>query len=121
MLEAAIIGQKGERAAVSFLRRKGFVIRELNWRRGRYEVDIIAERWGVLHFVEVKCRKAGGWSSPEEAYTPHKFAALSRAAAAYMGIHAFRGEHQFDLVAVETSDSEVSEIRYTERVMQQQW
>ncbi len=121
MLESQAIGKLGERAAVSFLRGKGFVIRELNWRCGHYELDIIAQRWDTLHFVEVKCRQGSGWSSPEEAYTPHKFASLSRAAAAYMGMHAFRGEHQFDLVAVETSNGEVTEVRLIERAMQHSW
>ncbi|MFI3332392.1 MAG: YraN family protein [Rikenellaceae bacterium] len=121
MTEAAIIGARGEKEAVRYLRRNKFLIRELNWRSSRYEIDIIAERWGVLHFVEVKCRKAGGWSSPEEAITEHKFASLRRAAASYLGQYYFRGEHQFDLIAVEMDGDRLVDLRYIENAMQSRW
>ncbi len=121
MNQAATIGTIGERAAVTYLRGKGFLIRELNWRNGRYEIDIIAEKWGVIHFVEVKSRKAGGWSSPEDAITDKKFNSLRRAAAAYLGINAHRGEHQFDLIAVEMEGEKPLEVRYIENAMQTNW
>ncbi len=121
MIEAAIIGARGEKEAVKYLRRNRFLIRELNWRSGRYEIDIIAERWGVLHFVEVKSRKAGGWSSPEEAITAHKFASLRRAASSYMGQHYYKGEHQFDLIAIEMDGETLADLRYIEKAMQSEW
>lgn len=121
MIDSATIGLIGEKAATKYLRRNGFLIRELNWRNGRYEIDIIAEKWGVVHFVEVKTRTKGGWSSPEMAFTTHKFESLRKAAAQYLGLHHFRGEHQFDLIAVEMEGETVSEIRYIEKAMQSTW
>lgn len=121
MNETALTGALGERAAVKYLRRKGFLIQELNWRCGRYEIDIIAERWGVIHFVEVKTRKAGGLTTPEEAITAHKFASLSKAAAAYLAYKRVRGEHQFDLVAVDIDDENIVDIRYIENAMESSW
>ncbi|MFI3323607.1 MAG: YraN family protein [Rikenellaceae bacterium] len=117
----ATIGEVGERAAVAYLRSNGFMIRERNWRNGRYEIDIIAERWGVIHFVEVKSRKVDGWSTPEQAIDKHKFESLRRAAAAYLGINAIRGEHQFDLVAVDMQGEEPVAVRFTENAMQSAW
>ena len=77
---SADTGRRGEQAAVDYLRRAGFAILERNWRSGRYELDIVARRWDELHFIEVKTRRAGGLTTPEEAITPRKFASLRRAA-----------------------------------------
>ncbi|MFI3280661.1 MAG: YraN family protein [Rikenellaceae bacterium] len=121
MASAAEIGVCGERAAVAYLRSNGFLIREMNWRNGRYEIDIIAERWGVIHFVEVKSRQSGGWSTPEDAIDGHKFRSLSRAASLYLAQNAIRWEHQFDLIAVEMVGQSVVELRYIENAMQSSW
>ena len=50
------IGFKGEEMASQFLTLNGFTIIERNWRVGHLEIDIIARKEGVLHFVEVKTR-----------------------------------------------------------------
>ena len=89
---SADTGRRGEQAAVDYLRRVGFAILERNWRSGRYELDIVARRWDELHFIEVKTRRAGGLTTPEEAITPRKFASLRRAAEAYMAQHRVRPE-----------------------------
>ena len=43
-LSTALIGGRGEDAAVEWLRERGFYIVERNWRIGHLEIDIIAER-----------------------------------------------------------------------------
>ena len=48
------IGNVGEELAASFLRGRGFKIIERNYRKKWGELDIIAEKEGILHFVEVK-------------------------------------------------------------------
>lgn len=73
-------GRAGERAAVEYLRGAGYEICALNWRSGRYELDIVARKAGIVHFVEVKTRRAGSLTPPEAAVTPQKFRALTRAA-----------------------------------------
>ncbi len=115
------IGGLGEKLATKYLIKNGFLIRELNWRNGRYEIDIIAERYGVIHFVEVKTRKAGSWSTPEQAINESKFRSLRRAASAYLAIKAIRYEHQFDLIAIEMEEGKLKELRYIEKAMQVTW
>jgi len=73
---SADTGRRGEQAAVDYLRRAGFAILERNWRSGRYELDIVARRWDELHFIEVKTRRAGGLTTPEEAITPRTCAVI---------------------------------------------
>ena len=117
-MTAAEIGRRGEEAALDYLRRAGFAIRERNWRNGRYELDIIAERWDEIHFVEVKTRKAGGWTTPEQAITPQKFRALFRAASYYMALRHIPLEPVFDLCAVDMQPDGTCEVRFIERAME---
>ena len=63
---ATRIGNRGEEAAVEWLRERGYYIVERNWRAGRYELDIIAQRWDTLHIIEVKTRHEGSWQSATE-------------------------------------------------------
>ena len=106
MTAAAETGRAGERAATEYLRRAGYEICALNWRQGRYELDIVACREGVLHFVEVKTRRSGSLTPPEAAATQRKFRALSRAAACYLRTVGWEGEVQFDLAAAEAAADE---------------
>lgn len=48
------IGNKGENIACIFLERRGFVIIARNYQRKWGEIDIIAEKEGIIHFCEVK-------------------------------------------------------------------
>ncbi len=47
-------GNIGESLAADYLQDKGYVILHRNWRRGHWELDLIAEKEGLLHFIEVK-------------------------------------------------------------------
>ena len=49
-----ILGQIGEEEACRYLIRKGYTLLDRNWRIGHLELDIIAEWYGEIIFVEVK-------------------------------------------------------------------
>lgn len=121
MTTASEIGLKGEEAAVDWLRRNGFMILERNWRNGRYEIDIIAARYDTIHFIEVKTRRAGGWTTPEQAISTTKCRAMFRAAEAFMALYGTNLELQFDLVAIDMFDGDDCDIRYIENAMQSHW
>lgn len=67
-------GDWGEALARRFLEKRSYTILGLNYRKRCGEIDIVARRQGVLHFVEVKTRtgSAGGFGSPEEAVDTRK-------------------------------------------------
>lgn len=114
------IGRMAEDAAADYLAASDFVIRSRNWREGRYELDIVAEKGGILHFVEVKCRKDGGLTRPEEAMTQSKFNSLLKAARAYIACNNIESEIQFDLVCVLHNDGK-TEVVYYPDVMYCRW
>lgn len=120
-MTTAETGALGERAAAEYLRSRGYEICALNWRDGRYELDIVARKEWVLHFVEVKTRRRGSLTAPEEAITPQKFRALRRAAGSYLARTHWQEEFQFDLAAVEVAPDGSTEVRFIERAMECHW
>ena len=50
------LGKAGENAAVAYLEQKGYLIRDRNWRKGHFELDIVAAKDNELIVVEVKTR-----------------------------------------------------------------
>ena len=115
------IGRRGEDLAQEYLLGAGFTLLHRNWRNGRYELDLVAEKEGVLHIVEVKTRAAGNLTSPEEAYTRAKFRSLCRAAEYYIRLYKVELDVQFDLIAVEHDPSGESTLRYIPDVMSPVW
>ena len=114
-------GRQGEDLAQEYLLREGFTLLDRNWRNGRYELDLVAERDGVLHIVEVKTRVAGNPVSPEEAYTRAKFRALCKAAEYYIRLYRIEFDVQFDLIAVEHDEAGDFTLRYIPQVMSPVW
>ena len=114
-------GALGERAAAEALRAAGYELQALNWRQGRYELDIVARKAGIVHFVEVKTRRAGSLTPPEAAVTPQKFRALTRAAVRYLAATGGQDEAQFDLAAVDVMPDGHMEVRLVGQAMEYNW
>lgn len=101
-------GALGEQIACTFLRRKGFRIITVNYRKPWGEVDIIAEKEDTIRFVEVKAfsgdiemlsRESNGYR-PEEQIHAAKLQKIVRTAALYMENARDDREYQIDAVAV---------------------
>lgn len=58
-----IVGELGEHFAAKHLVSRQFVIKEKNYRKKWGELDIIAEKNGVLYFIEVKSVVTNGYVS----------------------------------------------------------
>ena len=113
----AIIGRGGEDVATEWLRERGYYIVERNWRVGHYEIDIIAQHYDTLHFIEVKTRKEGGWQTAYDSIDDQKIRTLRRGAMAYRAMHHIRLELQFDLIAVTWNEEGGIAVDYTENIM----
>ncbi len=107
-------GRKAETAARVYLEMRGFKIIEQNWRRPRCEIDIIATRDGVVHFVEVKYRFKDDQGSGLDAITATKLKQMRRAAWAWVDETKWSGEYV--LSAVEIAGPKFSVLGFVENV-----
>ena len=81
------LGRRGEALAAAYLEGAGYEIIDRNWRCPQGEIDIVAQRGGVLAFVEVKTRSSVAFGPPLQAVTPLKLARLRRLAGAWLDAH----------------------------------
>ena len=84
MADHNTLGSAGEMLAMDWLSVNGFEVLHHNWRYRRYEIDVIAMREGILHFVEVKSRKESAFGNPEDSVSRKKFRFLQKAAQGYL-------------------------------------
>ncbi|MCH8904193.1 MAG: YraN family protein [Bacteroidetes bacterium] len=94
------LGKIGERIATEYLRKKGYVILERNWRVVHLEVDIIAKYRDIVVFVEVKTRTTDKYGDPEEAVDEIKEIHLGDAAEAYIELNEIKEEIRFDIISI---------------------
>lgn len=99
------IGRIGESLAQQYLLDHGYAILKTNWRRGRYEVDIIAYLEGVIVFVEVKTRSNLDHGDPETFVNRDKQRAYVRMANSYVIKESREEEVRFDIIAIEISST----------------
>lgn len=117
-------GNIGEEAVANYLRRKGFKVLGRNYLKKWGEIDIIAEKEGVVHFMEVKSvsREMGRgvphetWR-PEENVHPAKLKRLHRAIETWIAEHEYDGDWQIDVAAVEIDiEARAANVRFVEDV-----
>ena len=112
MAEHNQLGRIGEEEACRYLGHKGYRLLERNWEFGHLEVDIIAEWYGEVVFVEVKTRRNETFANAADAVTPQKKEHLIHAAKAYMGSQGEDRPFRFDIITVvgETAPFRISHI-----------
>ena len=71
-------GKLGEQLAEDFLISKGYTILCRNWRHSHYEIDIVALKENIPHFVEVKTRSSNHFGQPEESVNKKKIRSFTR-------------------------------------------
>jgi putative endonuclease len=78
MTDRRQLGNQGEAAVASWLETHGFTVLARNLYSRWGELDIVAERRGQLHVVEVKTRRSLAAGLPQEAWTAQKLGRVRR-------------------------------------------
>ena len=93
-------GQEGELLAIDFLIKHGYRIRYRNYRHLKAEIDIIAQKEGILAIVEVKSRSSLFFENIAETVTAKKIKLLVSATNHYVLTHNLDLEVRFDIITV---------------------
>jgi ribonuclease HII len=98
-------GPKGERMAAAYLRQNGYSLLEIRFRAAGAEIDIIANKSGILAFVEVKTASTPHFGCPETWVTPQKQKQIIRVAKAYLQKHPHPDTVlRFDVIAIQNQE-----------------
>lgn len=81
------IGDISEAQIAEYLMKQGYSIVDRNWKKTQCEIDIVAERGGVLYFVEVKHRNSDHQGGGLAAITKRKLNQMKFAARVYLHFH----------------------------------
>ena len=107
-------GNIGEALAVREMMRQGYEILEQNYRGSQGEIDIIAQKEGLLVFTEVKARKGREQGLPGEAIDRRKRERIVRTAEEYLAAHEItERDCRFDVAEVLEEDGK-KYFRYIE-------
>jgi len=120
------IGQIGEDIACKFLMKHGFSIIERNYTKKWGEIDIIADKDGVIYFVEVKSKSVSDLdfvsdetNRPEDNMHPWKLKRLSRVIETYLISKRLGNiKWQFDLLVVYLDiDKRMARVKRVENII----
>ncbi|RJR12771.1 YraN family protein [Candidatus Parcubacteria bacterium] len=121
------LGNLGEDIAEEFLKKKGYAIKVRNYLKPWGEIDIIAEKEGTYHFIEVKTvsRENSSQFSREMEYRPEelvgqgKLERITRTAATYMEETKEDREYQIDVIGVILDvNRKIARCRFFEQVLE---
>lgn len=117
-----IIGNRGEAAAIKFLKKKGYKILERNYTALGAEIDIIARKDNLTAFIEVKTRnlKYLGYKEarPGSSVTAEKQRKIIKAAGYYQSHNRSDTRLRLDVIEVYTEGdgrlNKIKEIKHIE-------
>ena len=94
-------GMRGQHEAEQFLRDKGYIVSERNYRIRTGEIDLIAKAEGYIIFIEVKYRRGLSYGYPREAVGRAKQKSILRTALHYISTRGLTNQDfRFDVVEV---------------------
>jgi putative endonuclease len=107
------LGQYAEELVACELERAGFTVLARNARVGRLEIDLVAQRQGLVVFCEVRSRASAAWIDPIHTIDRAKVQRLRQAALGWLRMHRVRAEElRFDAASVVLEGSSPSVTYY---------
>ncbi len=107
------LGNKGEKIAERYLRKKGFKIIEMNYRNRFGEIDIIAKDEGCIVFTEVKTSGTLDFSAPETWVDERKQARIGKIAQYYLAEKDVSDvDCRFDVIGIRIQNGKKDEIEH---------
>jgi putative endonuclease len=105
------LGSKGEDTVVEYLKKKGYLVIEKNFRTRMFEIDIIAKTGNIICFIEVKSRKTSKYGLPREAVTRKKQNQIIKGAMTYIKYKKLKTfVYRFDVVEVFLNEGKINHI-----------
>lgn len=95
-----ILGAQGETAACRYLAQKGYTLLDRNWRYEHLELDIVAEFYGEIVFVEVKTRSDEHFAPALSSIDDAKMENIRKAAGAYLRQNGLDQPARIDAIVV---------------------
>ncbi len=124
------IGALGEHIAITYLAKNGYSILDTNYWQKWGELDIVALKGEIVHFIEVKTlsykSKAHldysliheGWR-PEEQVHKFKIGQIAKALQSWIQEKKYKGEWQIDVIGIRTVPHETfATLNFIENVIQ---
>ena len=93
-------GRLGEKIAADYLLEKGYTIHLKNYHYQKAEIDILAEKKGILAVVEVKSRSSDDLQEIAETVSKKKIGLLVLAADHYVNENDLDLEVRFDIITL---------------------
>lgn len=108
-------GDEGEEIARKYLQTNGYSIEAVNWRKSRFELDIIAAKKGLLAFIEVKSSRRNSLGPPEIRVNKAKQKKIAEAASEYLSeLSAIPENIRFDVIGILTFKDKPPKINHIE-------
>jgi len=102
-------GHDAEKVAARYLKKEGYKVLELNWRRPRAEIDIVAQqKHGPVIFVEVKYRESTVQGGGLDYITSRKLQQMQFAAELWVAENRYKGEYVLAAIELTGSDYRVT-------------
>ncbi len=102
--------------AEDYISSNGFTILHRNWRYSRYEIDLIASKENILHFIEVKTRRSVNFGLPEENVDLKKLQHVMTAAEEFLYQNPAWKLVQYDVLSIILDKDDNAEFFFIEDV-----
>lgn len=110
------VGKAGEKLAEEYLLQNGYSMLHRNWHYSHYEIDLIAVKDNLLHFIEVKYRSSNWGGHPEEAVNKKKIKDLLKAVDQYLFLNPQYDNFHLDILSITELPSKPIEYFFIEDV-----